>query len=402
MERVPPTDPAGPEARRAARQAARRRRILVRRAVLLAVVAGLAVGVVAVVSGGIGGEGSADATGEPASGGAAGVTTPPPRTPPPDAPPVSIAATGDIVMGSDGYGLPSDGGASFFGEVGELLAGDVVVGNLEGTLAVGGTSKCGEGSTDCFAFRTPPSYARWLREAGFTVMNLANNHAYDFGAEGQRETLAALRRVGLRNTGRPGTVAVQSVRGVRVAVLGFAPYDWADPLLDIPAARRRVEEAAARNDIVIVTFHGGAEGRDRTHVPEASEDYLGEDRGDLRAFGHAVVEAGADLVVGHGPHVLRGMELYRGRLVAYSLGNFGGYEVFGLNATTATSAVLQASIAPDGRLVSARVRPTRLVGAGTPAPGGDGIALIREVSREDFGARGVRLEDDGTIRVPGR
>jgi poly-gamma-glutamate capsule biosynthesis protein CapA/YwtB (metallophosphatase superfamily) len=300
-------------------------------------------------------------------------------------------------MGSLPYGLPPDGGASFFDDVDHLLVGDVVLGNLEGTLANGGTSKCGSGSSNCFAFRTPPSYARHLKEAGFTVMNLANNHAYDFGASAQRETVAALRRVGVRNTGRPGTMAVQRVGGQRVAVLGFASYDWADPLLDIPAARRRVQSAARKAEIVVVTFHGGAEGSDRTHVPSGPESFLGENRGDLRRFSKAVIDAGADIVVGHGPHVLRGMEVYRGRLIAYSLGNFGGYEVFGLNPTTATSMVLQATLAPDGRLLRARIRPTQLVGNGVPAPGGAAISMVRGLSQDDFGARAPRIGAGGVV-----
>ena len=327
-----------------------------------------------------------------------------PRAAPPvaDGEPVTVAAVGDIVMGSLPYGLPPDGGRSFFSGVDDLLVGDIVLGNLEGTLATGGSSKCGAGSTNCFAFRTPPSYARWLKGAGFTVMNLANNHAYDFGPLGQRQTLAALSSVGLRNTGRPGTQAVQTVGGQRVAILGFASYTWADSLTDIPRARRRVQQAAGSAEIVIVTFHGGAEGSDRTRVPRGTETYLGENRGDLRAFTHAVIDAGADLVIGHGPHVMRGMEVYRDRLIAYSLGNFGGYEVFSLGGLLSTSAVLQVTLEPDGTLREGRIRPTRLVGAGTPSPGGDAVGVVRSLSRQDFGARSPRIAADGTIRPRAR
>jgi poly-gamma-glutamate capsule biosynthesis protein CapA/YwtB (metallophosphatase superfamily) len=320
-----------------------------------------------------------------------------PAAPVEGAEPVRVTAVGDTVMGSLPYGLPSDGGASFFDEVDDLLTGDVVLGNLEGTLATGGVSKCGSGSSNCFAFRTPPSYARHIKEAGFTVMNLANNHANDFGPSALRETVAALSRFGIRSTGRPGTVAVQKVDGQRVAVLGFASYEWADPLLDIAAARRRVQETARRAEIVIVTFHGGAEGSDKTRVPRGTEYFLGENRGNLRAFSKAVIDAGADLVVGHGPHVLRGMEVYKGRLIAYSLGNFGGYKVFGLNPTTATSMVLQVTLEPDGRLRRGTIEPTLLVGSGTPAPGGDAIPLVRELSRQDFGARAPRIGARGAV-----
>jgi len=255
--------------------------------------------------------------------------------PPPDAE-IAIAAVGDVVMGST-PSLPPDGGAGFFADVDAQLAGDVVLGNLEGTLSTGGASKCGAGSDHCFAFHTPPSYARRLAKAGFTVLNLANNHAYDYGAEGQAETLRALDRRGLLHTGRPGEIAIQRVGRVQVAVLGFAPYPWAQSLLDVPAAKRLVRRAARKADLVLVVMHAGAEGSDRQHVPHGPETFLGEPRGDSRAFAHAVVDAGADLVVGSGPHVLRGIEWYRGRLIAYSLGNFAGYGVFSLSGPLAVS-----------------------------------------------------------------
>ena len=213
---------------------------------------------------------------------------------------VAIVATGDIVMGST-PNLPSDGGRSFFSDVQTDLAGDVVLGNLEGTLSTGGGSKCGKGSTNCFAFQTPPSYARWLQQAGFTVMNLANNHAYDFGAGGLRQTTDALAGVGLEWTGRPGQVTVQKVAGIRVALVGFAPYPWAQSLTDIAAAKKLVRKAARSADVVVVTMHAGAEGSDRQHVKRGTELFLGENRGDSMRFAHAVVDAGADLVVGSGP-----------------------------------------------------------------------------------------------------
>jgi poly-gamma-glutamate capsule biosynthesis protein CapA/YwtB (metallophosphatase superfamily) len=315
---------------------------------------------------------------------------------------VSIAAVGDIVMGST-PNLPPDGGRSFFSDVDAELDGDVVLGNLEGTLSTGGSSKCGRGSTNCFAFQTPPSYAKWLKRAGFTVMNLANNHAYDYGPQGLSETIGALRRHRLRLTGRPGQITVQPVGEVRVAVLGFASYSWAQDLTDVPAARRLVRKAASQADLVVVTFHGGAEGTDRTHVPRGTEYYLGENRGDLRRFAHAVVEAGADLVVGHGPHVLRGMEWYKGRLIAYSMGNFGGYGVFSLGGALSVSGILQVTLRADGSWVRGRLVPTQLVGRGTPAmdPRERAHGVVRVLSKEDFGPRGIRVSPTGVLRPPG-
>ena len=110
---------------------------------------------------------------------------------------VAISWVVDIAMVAS-----SDGGAGFFSPaIRQKLRSDLSIGNLEGTLAVGGSSKCGPSSTDCFVFRAPPSYARLLRGAGFTLMNVANHHAYDYGAEGQRETLAALRSNGCAGPG---------------------------------------------------------------------------------------------------------------------------------------------------------------------------------------------------------
>ncbi|WP_078628939.1 CapA family protein [Streptomyces sp. 142MFCol3.1] len=314
---------------------------------------------------------------------------------------VRIAAVGDIVMGTLPDDLPPDGGASFFDSVDDLLAGDVVLGNLESTLTTGGTSKCDDiGGSNCFAFHVPPSYARWIKKAGFTVMNTANNHIDDFGEEGRRQTFAALRSVNLPYTGRLGQITIQRVHGIRVALVGFAPDRGASDLTDIPAAKRLIARAATMADIVVVTMHAGAEGSDRTHVQPGTEYFLGEDRGDSYRFSRAVIDAGADLVVGSGPHVMRGMEFYKNRLIAYSLGNFSGYKVLGLGGNLSTSGVLQVSLRADGTYVSGRLRPTRIVEPGTPEPGGEAIDLVSSVSDEDFGSNAARIAEDGTIRHP--
>lgn len=311
---------------------------------------------------------------------------------------VTLAAVGDIVMGST-PNLPPDGGRAFFDGVQTDLAGDVVLGNLEGTLSTGGGSKCGAGSTNCYAFQTPPSYAAWLRRAGFTVMNVANNHAYDFGPTGQAQTLAALKSHQLAYTGRPGQIAYQQVGAIKVALVGFAPYPWAQSLTDIPAARRLVKTAAASADVVIVTMHAGAEGSDHAHVTPGTETFLGENRGDPIAFSHAVVEAGADVVIGSGPHVLRGMEWYHGRLIAYSLGNFAGYKVFALGGPLSLSGILRVTLRGDGSFDGATLVPTRMVGAGLPAldPAESAHGIVRTLSREDFGDRAVKVSANGTL-----
>ena len=310
----------------------------------------------------------------------------------------TFSAVGDVMMGSM-PNLPPDGGADYFSGVASSIRADIGLANLEGTLSTGGSSKCGVGSSSCFAFHTPPSYARWLRQAGFTVLNLANNHAADFGSVGQAQTLAALRREHLRYTGRRGEITVVTAHGIRVALLGFAPYPWAQSLTNIGAAKRLVAKARTIADVVVVTMHAGAEGVAHQRVRPGTEMFLGENRGNPVAFSHAVVDAGADVVVGSGPHVLRGIEWYRGRLIAYSLGNFGGYGQFAMGGALSTTAILRLELRGDGGIVSARLVAVRLVGAGVPALDPDGAAydVIRSLSQADFGSLGATVSRDGRI-----
>jgi Bacterial capsule synthesis protein PGA_cap len=327
------------------------------------------------------------------------VTTPPP-SPPPDPRTISIAAVGDTMFGSTPE-LPSSPSAYLAAMRADLHA-DIVFGNLEGTLTDATTSKCKPKARDCFAFRAPPDFASGLRTAGFTVMNNANNHSYDFGPTGQADTVRALHSAGIAQTGLPGEITVVHAGGMRVAFLGFAPYSDTASLLDLAAARALIERADALAAIVVVAIHAGAEGSDAQHVTGAEESYVGEDRGNAEAFSHMAVDAGADLVLGSGPHVLRGMEVYRGRLIAYSLGNFAGYHNFGLDGVLGESAVLHVHLSATGAFRFGRIASVRLVGAGMPEPdpSGAGARLIAELSRDDLGSRAIRVTPAGRIAAP--
>jgi poly-gamma-glutamate capsule biosynthesis protein CapA/YwtB (metallophosphatase superfamily) len=315
---------------------------------------------------------------------------------------ISLAAVGDTMLGNTPV-LPSRPGR-YLARVSAQLRGDVVFGNLEGTLThVASSPKCGAGSSDCFAFRDPPRFARDLRRAGFTVMNDANNHFHDFGSGGEAETVRALRRAGIAQTGRPGQITVLKVHGTKVAFLGFAPYFNTAPLTDLPAARQLIRRAARRAPIVVCAIHAGAEGTGAQHVTGHEEHYLGEDRGNPERFAHMAVRAGADLVLGSGPHVLRGMEIYHGRLIAYSLGNFSGFHNFETSGVLGASAVLHVSLSARGRFRAGRIASVRLEGPGRPVPdpSREGMRLIRRLSRADFGRGGVRVGSRGRILAPG-
>ncbi len=312
---------------------------------------------------------------------------------------VTFAAVGDTMLGNYPE-LPSDPG-SYLDPVKGQLKGDVVFGNLEGTLTdVSDSPKCGGApSGDCYAFRTPPSYARYLAAAGFTVMNDANNHSYDFGQAGLEQTIASLHKAGIAQDGLPGEITVVKAGGEKVAVLGFAPYATTASLLDLPAARALIRKATRRAQIVVVAIHAGAEGTGAQHVTGEEEEYLGEDRGNPEAFAKMAVRAGADLVLGSGPHVLRAMEIYRGRLIAYSLGNFSGFHNFATEGVLGASAVLHVTLDPDGAFRSGRIASVRLVEAGQPVPdpSGEGARIVAQLSREDLGGAAVKVGASGRI-----
>jgi poly-gamma-glutamate capsule biosynthesis protein CapA/YwtB (metallophosphatase superfamily) len=322
-----------------------------------------------------------------------------PAKPKHPAPGVTLAAVGDTMLGNSPE-LPADPG-SYLDPVKSQLQADAVFGNLEGTLTNESYSpKCGGSSGgNCYAFRTPPSYARDLAAAGFTVMNDANNHSSDFGPAGLEDTISALHRAGIEQSGLPGQVTVVEAGGEKVAFLGFAPYATTASLLDLPGARALIRRAARRADIVVVAIHAGAEGTGAQHVTGREEHYLGEDRGNPERFAQMAVRAGADLVLGSGPHVLRGMQIYHQRLIAYSLGNFSGFHNFDVSGVLGASAVLHVTLDRHGRFRSGRIASVRMVEAGRPEPdpSGEGARLVGELSREDFGASGVRVGGNGRI-----
>jgi len=214
--------------------------------------------------------------------------------------------------------------------------------------------------------------------------------------------VAALEGAGLAHTGLVDELPRVQKRPVRVIVLGFGFYTTAESLLDIPRAEELVEKADRWADVVVVTFHGGAEGTDATRVTRGMETYLGEERGDLRAFSHAVVDAGADLLVGHGPHVLRGMEWYKERLIAYSLGNFAGNHTFRIDGPGGVGGVLRVKLRGDGSWVKGTLAPTALVGDGAPVPDLAEAAhgVVRELSRKDFGPRAIQVSLTGKLSPP--
>jgi poly-gamma-glutamate capsule biosynthesis protein CapA/YwtB (metallophosphatase superfamily) len=317
---------------------------------------------------------------------------------------LTVAAVGDIMLGTDfpEDRLPEHDGRGLLAEVAPTLrAADVAFGNLEGVLMDGGEPvKVCKDPKVCFLFRSPTRYARTLKEAGFDVMSLANNHARDFGETGRSSSMTALDEAAIWHSGRVGDVAEWEQGGRRVALIAFSFTSGSHPLNDTAGARALVAELAPRNDIVIVSFHGGAEGGDATRVPFTTERFFDEDRGNVVEFARAVVEAGADLVLGHGPHVARAIEVYRDRLIAYSLGNFATYFGISVEGLKGVAPILEATVDCEGRLLQGRI-----VSAIQVRP--DGVRLdaqqrafhlIRDMTALDLSGGGLLFDESGGFR----
>jgi Bacterial capsule synthesis protein PGA_cap len=342
---------------------------------------------------------------------------------------VRFAFVGDINLGTATLpdGIPPDSGRGLLDPAHPSLSGDLVVGNFEGVLADTGTStKCIVPPPtpkrrkhakplppappvirrNCYAFRTPTILAPRLVEAGFTHLNLANNHSNDLGGAGRQSTERVLDSLGIRLYGPLGRIAVDTIRRgdslTTVGLIGFTTYPFAYDLLDIERSAAVVDSVRPLVDLLMVTFHGGAEGVKAMRTGETAEWLGAEPRGDLRRWARAVIDAGADAVIGHGPHVLRGMEFYRGRLIAYSLGNFLTYRGFNLEGPLGITGVLRLEFTEDRTLRRARLVPmVQLPGRGpTPDPDGAAIQLVQTLSAEDFGSAAAHISPSGDITPP--
>ncbi len=316
---------------------------------------------------------------------------------------LNIAAVGDMMIGTDypQNHLPDDDGIGFLADVAQVLsAADVAFGNLEGVLLDGGEpgKKCSNPAA-CYLFRSPTRYAYHYRAAGFDVLSLANNHARDFGEEGRTSSMQAIAAAGMHHSGRVDDFASFEANGLRIAVLAYAVTKNSNMMLDYDLAFATVARFAETHDVVIVSFHGGAEGTDATNIPFAEEEYYGEPRGDVVWFSRGVVDAGADLVIGHGPHVVRGMELYKDRLIAYSLGNFATYYGISVAGIKGVAPILTTTVDGDGKFIEAHIVSTVQLRPAGPSidPRDRALNLIRGLSTEDFGEPGLTFRDDGKV-----
>ena len=316
---------------------------------------------------------------------------------------LTIAMTGDIMMGTTfpQVSLPANDGADLFKDVkGVLRNADIAVGNLEGTLCDGGTSTKGEGP-NVYSFRTPTTYAPLLKDAGYDFLSMANNHAHDFGMTGIESSERCLTEQGIKFAGIDGRVesAVIERNGLRIGFCAFGHNSYTIKHTDLTTVKRILDDLKSQTDLIVVSFHGGAEGRTKSHLPYGTETFLGENRGSLRELAHFCIDNGADVVYGHGPHVVRAIEVYNGRFIDYSLGNFCTPYGMSLTGISAHAPVVTITIDRQGMFLHGQIHSfLQVKGVGPRTDKTLGVAQqIKMLSEEDVPHSEARIDARGTI-----
>ncbi|MEC4816451.1 MAG: CapA family protein [Scytonema sp. PMC 1069.18] len=315
---------------------------------------------------------------------------------------ITIQAVGDIIPGTNypNYRLPKNHNQLLPQSIRAYLQrADILFGNFESSLTTHRYSAKDISRGQVFAFRSPPSYAQLFADVGFNVMNIANNHALDFGLVGLGDTVKNLKAVGIETLGHKNQILVLESNGLFVAMIGFAPYDFYNSIHDLQTAKALVEEAKKNASIVIVSMHSGAEGTGALHVKDKVEYFYGENRGNSLQFARNMIDAGADLVIGHGPHVPRAMEIYNGKLIAYSLGNFLGYRTLSTAAQTGYSMILEVKLNSQGDLLGSKIIPVHLDRQGIPHIDQRfrTVGLLRYLISKDFPEQQVEINQLGEI-----
>jgi len=254
-----------------------------------------------------------------------------------------------------------------------------------------------------FAFRTPPAYAKLLKEVGFNVLSVANNHSMDFFDQGFEDTIANIEATGMKAVGKKDQIVYLQVKNTAVAFIGFSYLDIHNSMQDLEAVKTLLAEAKAHADIAIVSVHAGAEGTGAMHVNNQAEIFFGENRGNSVLFARTAIDSGADLVLGHGPHVPRAMELYKGKLIAYSLGNFMGYNTLSSEAETGYSLILEVKLDRQGNFVKGKIIPVNIIRPGIPYPDSQprSIELIRNLTKADFPNTPLKIDNQGNLSKGG-
>jgi poly-gamma-glutamate capsule biosynthesis protein CapA/YwtB (metallophosphatase superfamily) len=318
---------------------------------------------------------------------------------------ISFIGVGDIMMGTDypDSTLPPSDGKYLMNSLKDILTNaDITFGNLEGVLLDDGVpEKVCKDTSKCYIFRTPSYYVDNLDSAGFNLMSLANNHSFDFGIDGYKSSEELLSTKNILSAGRSGSYSIFEVLGIKVGFVAFAPNKGCTSINDLDAVSRKIKNLDEHCDMIIVSFHGGAEGINALHVKNETEFFYGEKRGNVVEFARTAIDAGGDLIIGHGPHVPRAVDLYKNKFIAYSLGNFCTYGKFNLRNERGYSPILKLAVNENGDFLYGEIISARQYYPGGPFMDENRGAqkLIEKLTKTDFPGTSLQFDPDGWITI---
>ena len=311
---------------------------------------------------------------------------------------LTIVAVGDVMLGTifpKRSDLADEETAKhFFDEVKPYFKGDVVFCNMEGVLA--------DSMVKMFCFGMPSTYVKYYKDAGFNLISVGNNHSNDFRQYGRDNTTKVLNANHLNWAGfQTKPTATFTINGVRYGFCAFSPNTAIVPLHDYANMKDLVGQLRKTCDIVIVSMHCGGEGTSYQHVTRKDDYYIEQNRGNAYEFAHLAIDAGADLVLGHGPHVTRGVEIYNGKFIAYSMGNFATYSQIKIAGLLGVAPIFRIRLdAKTGDFIDAQVISTYQSNPNT-GPHIDqneqALKLIKSLSAKDFYDNPPTISDDGWI-----
>ncbi len=316
---------------------------------------------------------------------------------------IRIVGVGDVMPGSDfpdRKKFPANNGEDLIHpQLLEIIRNaDIAFCNLEGSIADDAPTKEGKK----YAFRIPTSLGEKLALWGFDLVSMANNHAGDCEDAGRHSTMKCLEYTGLTYSGSlfsPAGVTVEK-DGVTYGFIAVAPNKGCNNFHNTALIEQEIRDLDSRSDIVIVSIHGGAEGKDAQHLPKDMEIYMGEKRGDMYEMAHRYIDNGADIVFGHGPHVTRAIECYNGRFIAYSLGNFCTHGGFNLSGVNGLAPIVEVETDREGKLLSGKIHSVRQPWPGGPVPDEKNRVLERIIDLTDQDLEGGGLEFRGNAFFP--
>ena len=319
----------------------------------------------------------------------------------------TIIGVGDIMLGSNypfEYLLPKNDANILQNTQNILKNADITVGNLEGTLFDNdGTPKSCNNPNVCYVFRMPLRYGTYLKQAGFDYLSIANNHSNDFGEIGIKETIKNLDNLGIKYSGIKDIAesVILEKDGKKFGFISFSPNSATVKLNDYNYAKKLISGLKSKVDIVIVMFHGGAEGANAEHITKRHEIFHGEDRGNVYEFAHFAIDNGADVIFGQGPHVTRAVELYKNKFISYSGGNFATFGKINISGSMGIAPIFKMRIDNKGDFISGEIIPVRQTYKSFgPFIDSEKLAIKKIISlnKSDFpNGNGLSINEEGKI-----